>query len=49
MLPVPAVIVVTLSDPSVDVERVSPPPGLLIVTVFGYLKITTPGCAEDVV
>jgi hypothetical protein len=34
-LPVPAVIVVTLKDPSVAVDEVKPPPGFEIVKVLG--------------
>jgi hypothetical protein len=40
-MPVPAVIVVTLNNPSVAVEPVSPAP-IKIVKVLGYLSITTP-------
>ena len=42
MFPVPVVNVVILSDPDVDVEDVNPPPGLVIVKLLGYLKITIP-------
>jgi hypothetical protein len=38
---VPAVIVVTLFEPEVAVLPVNPAP-IVIVLVFGYLKITTP-------
>ena len=40
-LPVPAVIVVTLSSPSVAVDPVRPAP-IVIVNADGYLKITIP-------
>jgi hypothetical protein len=37
------VIVVTLKPPAgAGVERVRPPPGLEIVKVSGYLRMTTP-------
>ena len=38
--PEPAVICVTLLEPTVDVVPVSPAP-IVIVKVVGYLKITT--------
>jgi hypothetical protein len=40
--PVPAVNEVTLNPPAVAVESVKPPPGLEIVYMSGYLRITTP-------
>jgi hypothetical protein len=40
-LPVPAVIVVTLSEPTFAVDPVKPEP-IVMVAVFGYLSITTP-------
>jgi hypothetical protein len=39
--PVPPVILVTLSAPTVDVVPTKPAP-MVIVKVFGYLRITTP-------
>ena len=39
--PVPAVIVVTLLAPTVDVEPVRPAP-IVMVLLLGYRKITTP-------
>jgi hypothetical protein len=43
MLPVPAVIEVTLNPPdAAGVFIVSPPPGLEMVRVSGYFRITMP-------
>jgi hypothetical protein len=48
-LPVPAVTVVTLFAPTVDVEPVNPAP-IVIVKAAGYRRITTPDppVAEEV-
>jgi len=40
--PVPAVILVILSEPLVVVDNVKPPPGFEMVYMFGYLSITIP-------
>jgi hypothetical protein len=42
MFPVPTVKDVTFDDPSVDVLKVNPPPGLDMVYVVGYRNITIP-------
>jgi hypothetical protein len=39
---VPAVIVVTLCEPSVAVEPVNPAPIVIVPAVVKYLRITTP-------
>jgi hypothetical protein len=41
-LPVPAVIVVTLCEPSVAVLPVNPAPIVIVPSAVRYLRITTP-------
>ena len=42
MFPVPAVNVVILSELTVAVDSVKPPPGFVNVLLLAYLNITTP-------
>jgi hypothetical protein len=42
MVPVPEVKVVTLKPPDDAVEKLNPPPAFEMLSVSGYLTITTP-------